>query len=95
MRAAARVGDHNEILDPYATHTGEVHAGLDGEHLTGLEDSGVVLADGWKFMDVESDTVAGSMTEGLAEPGFGDDRSTTSSTALASTPGATAATAAA
>ena len=27
-------------------------------------------------MDVESDTVAGSMTEGLAEPGFGDDRST-------------------
>mgnify|MGYP007000262068 len=50
-------------------------AGLDGEHLTGLEDSGVVLTDGWKFMDVEPDTVAGSMTEGLTEPGFGDDRS--------------------
>ena len=27
-------------------------------------------------MDVESDTVAGSMTEGLTKPGFGDDRST-------------------
>ena len=27
-------------------------------------------------MDVESDTVAGSMTEGITKPGFGDDRST-------------------
>ena len=46
------------------------------EHLTGLEDSGVVLADRGKLVDVEPDTVAGSMTEGIAEPGFGDDRST-------------------
>ena len=46
-------------------------------------------------MDVESDTVAGSMTEGLTEPGFGDDRSTDVVDRLASTPGATTATAAA
>src|SRR5262249_18697013 len=68
----AGVGDHDDVLDPGSPATGEVHARLDAEGHTWLEEEVVAGDDVRLLVDLQTDAVAGPVHEHLAVPGLGD-----------------------
>src|SRR5262249_31412190 len=67
------VGDHEGVLDADAADAGEVHAGLDGHHVT--RGQGITRRPGhpWGLVDLEADAVARPVDERVGPAGFVDD----------------------
>ena len=74
QRAASGVGDDQQVLHPDTSESGKVHARLDGKHISGLEHRGRARGHPGQLVDVQSDTVARAVHEGVAHAGLVYDR---------------------
>ena len=69
-------GDDHRVLDAHAAHTGQVDAGLDGDHRAGLQGITGTRGDSRGLVDLEAHAVAGAVHERVAPAGGGDDVAT-------------------
>ncbi len=64
------LGDDEEILDPESTEADTIEAGLDGHHVTFVQNVLRGLGVERKFVDFEADTVARPVEEPVAVAGL-------------------------
>ena len=71
--AASAIGsDQHSVLDANTAESGTVHAGLDGDYLSGHQGRGVSTIDPWRFVDDAPYAVTRSVHEFAGEPRCGD-----------------------